>query len=186
MRKVLMWVLIILGVLVIAGVLAFPALKKQTKKASPEQVVEFAQGDMDLEVFYCRPSKKGRDVFGGLVPFGEVWRTGANEATTFETATDIKVNNEVLPAGKYTLWTVPGEQDWEIIFNEKMYGWGVSFSAQASIDREFDKLVVKVPASSTPSEVEMFTIAFQEGDSTRSNSMNLSWDKTMVSVPIGQ
>ena len=181
-----MWVLIVIGVLVLAGVLAFPALKKQTKKASPEQVVEFAQGGLDLEVFYCRPSKKGRDVFGGLVPYGEVWRTGANEATTFETATDIKINDQTLPAGKYTLWTIPGEKNWEIIFNEKMYGWGVSFSAKSSIEREFDKLVVKVPASAAQSEVEMFTITFQEGDSTRSNSMNLSWDKTLVTVPISQ
>lgn len=181
-----MWILIVLAVLVLAGIVGWPMLMEQTKKASPEQIVSYQQNGLDLEVFYCRPSKKGRDIFGGLVPYGEVWRTGANEATTFETGTNIKVAGQDLPAGKYTLWTLPGEQEWEIIFNEKMYAWGVGFNAKASIDREADKLVVKVPAESTTSVVDTFTIAFEAGDTATVNHMVLSWDDTRVRVPIRQ
>ena len=119
MSKSLKVILIILGVLVglvLLGIfVGFPYLKSQTKKSSPEQVVQYDKYGLDLEVFYCRPSKKDRVIFAedGLVPFGEVWRTGANEATTFNTATNLNINGKVLPAGKYTLWTVPGEDSWE-------------------------------------------------------------------------
>jgi hypothetical protein len=64
-------------------------------------------------------------IFGGLVPYGEVWRTGANEATTFTTNQDLLVDGSFLAAGKYTLWTIPGPESWKVIFNSKMYPWGI-------------------------------------------------------------
>src|SRR5690606_27123000 len=76
-------------------------------RLSPKDTIAYKLNDLKLEVFYNRPSKKGRDVFGGIVPLNEVWRTGANEATTFETNKPLDVNGYPLPAGKYTLWTVP-------------------------------------------------------------------------------
>ena len=80
------------------------------------------------------------------MPYGEVWRTGANEATTFETNQDLTVEGSKLEAGKYTLWTIPGETSWIIIFNENMYSWGVSFSdGKASRVEKFDALKVEVP-----------------------------------------
>lgn len=159
MSKSLKILLIVVGVLVALGALiafvGWPYLKKVTKKSSPEQTIAYQQFGLDLEVFYCRPSKKGRDIFAeeGLVPYGEVWRTGANEATTFETATNLNIQGEVLPAGKYTLWTIPGEGTWEIIFNKKMYGWGVGWGAKAAVNREHDALAIVVPSVTTPEVV---------------------------------
>lgn len=187
MSKSLKVILIILGILfgivLLFYFVGFPYIKKQTKKASPEQVVSYDQHGLDLEVFYCRPSKKDRVIFAtdGLVPYGEVWRTGANEATTFETTTNLNIGGQELPAGKYTLWTIPGEKSWEVIFNKKMYGWGVSFGAKASVDREYDALTIQVPVESTPQTVEMFTISFDEGEALY---MTLKWDDTQVRVPI--
>lgn len=187
MSKSLRIILIVVGVLLALGALVafvgYPYLKKVTKKASPEQTITYQQLGLDLEVFYCRPSKKGRDIFAeeGLVPYGEVWRTGANEATTFETATNLNIQGEVLPAGKYTLWTIPKKDSWEIIFNEKMYGWGVGWGAKAAVDRAFDALAISVPTTVTPETVEMFTIEFLEMEELY---LVLKWDDTMVKVPI--
>ncbi|HKK75472.1 MAG TPA: DUF2911 domain-containing protein [Saprospiraceae bacterium] len=187
MSKTLKIVLIVLGGIVGLGLLGYfvglPYMMEQTKKASPEQTIAYNQLGLDLEVFYCRPSKKGRDVFAeeGLVPYGEVWRTGANEATTFETATNLNIQGEILPAGKYTLWTIPGENSWEIIFNEKMYDWGVGWGAKAAVEREHDALVVTAPAETTGQAVEMFTIEFQEMEELY---LALKWDDTRVKIPI--
>ena len=90
------------------------------------EVVTYTQGDLQLDVFYCSPSKKGRKIFGELVPYGEVWRTGANEATTFTTNKDLIIDGKKLVTGNlYSIWTIPEEDSWTIIFNNKMYNWGV-------------------------------------------------------------
>lgn len=188
MNKGLKITLIILGVLVaimVLGNLGFRYMKKQTKKASPEQIIEYDKRGLDLEVFYCRPSKKDRDIFGeaGLVPYGEVWRTGANEPTTFETATNLKIEGQTLPAGKYSVWTIPNEQEWEVIFNTKMYPWGVSFGASAPVEREFDALIVKAPVEILSEPVEMFTIGFEEGEATR---LIMMWDDTKISMRVNE
>lgn len=187
MNQSLKVTLIVFGALVALGLLlafvGWPYLKKQTKKASPEQTITYNKLGLDLEVFYCRPSKKGRDIFAadGLVPYGKIWRTGANEATTFKTATSLNIKGAVLPAGTYTLWTIPGEDSWELIFNEKSYAWGVGLGAKAAIDREYDVLVVTVPAEPTRAAVEMFTIEFQEMEELY---LTLKWENTQVKVPI--
>ena len=184
MNKALKWILIIVGILAVIGIglsIAWKNLQKETKKHSPEETVVYNEGGKALEVFYNRPSKKDRDIFGGLVPYGEVWRTGANEATTFTTGTDISVNGESLPEGKYTLWTIPGENSWQIIFNNKSYAWGVSWGGKASRDPNADVLKVEVPAESLEQVVEMFTISFETNELL---NMVLQWDQTKVSVPI--
>lgn len=179
MNKVLKWVLIVLVALIVIGFAGFQYLTYQTKQASPEDTVAYSEGGLEMEVYYNRPSKKDRVIFGELVPYGEVWRTGANEATTFETNQDLTINGKTLPAGKYTLWTIPGQQSWEVIFNSKMYGWGVNFNAQASREAEHDVLSVEVPVENLGSPVELFTIAFEAGP-----ALTLSWDQTKVSVPL--
>lgn len=187
MSKLLKVLITSLGIIVGLGLLTyfvgFPYLVKQTKKASPEQIVTYKESGLNLQVFYCRPSKKGRDIFAadGLVPFGEVWRTGANEATTFETSSKLIIKDKVLPAGNYTLWTVPGEESWEVIFNKKSYDWGVGWAAKAAVDRDFDALVVTVPTEVTEQTVEMFTIEFQEMEELY---LVLKWDNTQVKIPI--
>lgn len=177
--KVLKWIGIIIGILVIAGYFGFQYMKVQTKTASPEDIVEYKQREKKLSVFYCKPSKKGREIFGELVPFGKVWRTGANEATTFTTNTTIDFGGEVVEPGTYTLWTIPQKTQWTVILNSKTYSWGVGFDGTASREAKYDVVKINVPVQSLDQVVEQFTIEF-----VYSVNMNLMWDKTKVSVPI--
>lgn len=181
MKKFLKWTAIV--VVVLAAVLfgAFKFMQFQTKKASPEVTATFSKGDTDLSVFYCAPSKKGRDVFGTLVPYGEVWRTGANEATTFTSNKDLLIDGETLPAGTYTLWTIPNEKEWTVIWNKKQYGWGVDFDSQALREPEYDALQVKVPVQNLDTPVEQFSISFEEDGPL---ALLLAWDKTKIAVPM--
>lgn len=181
MNKVLKWVLIVVGSLAIILFAGFQYMMSSTKKASPEATVQYQKGDNDIEVFYCRPSKKGRDIFGGLEPYGAVWRTGANEATTFETKQDLQVGQQSLAAGKYTLWTIPNKDRWTVIFNSKMYSWGMSWDAKVSHEPEADVLKIDVPVQHLTETVEQFTIAFDDADGL---VMTLAWDDTMVEVPL--
>jgi Protein of unknown function (DUF2911) len=180
MNKTLKKVLIIAGVIIVGLYIAFKILQSNTKKASPEATATYSNG-VNITVNYCKPSKKGREIFGKLVPFGEVWRTGANENTTFETDKNLTIGGKVLPAGKYTLWTIPEKDSWTVIFNKKDYGWGVSFGAKASREAEDDVLQVVVPAETVATSLEQFDISFSD---TPMSSMVLAWDTTKVVVPI--
>lgn len=159
-------------------------MKERTKQASPEGLVTYSLqngSDASLEVFYNRPSKKGRVIFGELVPFGEVWRTGANEATTFTTNVPLLIGGQELPEGKYTIWTIPGPSEWTVIFNTKMYSWGVSWGGKASRDPDHDELSIKVPVEILQEVTEMFTIDLRNQDPVE---MHLMWDQTRVVVPM--
>ncbi len=182
MSKALKWILGSVVVLVLLlRFVAYPILKSQTKKHSPEDTVELVQGDLKVSVFYNQPSKKGRDIFGGLVPYGEVWRTGANEATTFTTNQDLSLAGKTLPAGEYTLWTIPEQDQWTVIFNGKQYGWGVGFDGKASRDPEADVLQVQVPVEQLSEVVERFTITLEESPQT---ALTMAWDQTRIVVPV--
>lgn len=170
-------------IIVLAAVLVF-IMRYSTKAHSPEDTVSYTQEDLKLEVFYNRPYKKDRIIFGNLVPYNEVWRTGANEATTFETSQDIIVDGSLLEAGKYTLWTIPMEDSWKVIFNKNMYPWGIDLNEKAYRNPEFDALVLEVPTLSLNQTIEQFTIAFNEENDFI--LLNLAWDETLVSVPIKQ
>jgi hypothetical protein len=174
-------ILIILVSIVVVLVGLFKFMQYNTKKASPESTATYTGNGKNISVFYCRPSKKGREIFGTLVPYDKVWRTGANEATTFTTTTDLKIGEQTLPAGKYTLWTVPGKEEWNVIFNSKQYGWGVSFGGEASREPSSDVLQVNVPVEHPNEPVEQFTISFEGQDPVK---MVLVWDQTRVAVPI--
>ncbi len=179
MKKLIAWTALILGILTLLFFFVFvPIMKSNTKKHSPEETVSYTKKGNDIEVFYCRPYKKGREIFGGLIPLDEVWRTGANEATTFETQKDLNFNGEILPKGKYTLWTKPGLSSWQVIFNSELYDWGVSFGGVSSRKAEYDVLKVTVPVEQVP-EVEQFTISFEENP----QAMTFAWDQTKISVP---
>lgn len=179
MKKVLKWVGIVVGVLAVVLFIAFKFMQANTKKASPEATVNYKKDDTEVSVFYCRPSKREREIFGELVPYGKVWRTGANEATTFTTNKDLTIGGKTLPAGKYTLWTIPQKDKWTIIFNNKMYDWGVSFGGEASREASADVLQVDVPAETVATSVEQFEISF---DVTQP-ALVLAWDTTKVVVP---
>lgn len=180
MKKILKWTAIVVGALVAILFIAFKFIQSNTKKHSPEAIVEYKKDGTEVSVVYSRPYKKGREIFGGLVPFGKVWRTGANEATTFTTNKDLIIGGKTLPAGKYTLWTIPEKDHWTIIFNSKMYGWGVDFNTEASREADGDVAQAQVPVEVLAESLEQFTISFDEANTT----MVLAWDKTKVSVSL--
>ncbi|AJR04047.1 DUF2911 domain-containing protein [Siansivirga zeaxanthinifaciens] len=151
-------------------------------RLSPKDTVEFKLNDLKLEVFYNRPSKKGREIFGALVPLNQVWRTGANEATTFKTNKDLDIEGMTLPAGKYTLWTVPKDSVWTVIFNSKQYEWGVDKEMKPMWDPNYDVLNVQVPIKKLDHVVEQFTIAFD--NSTDKLFLTMAWDETKVALPL--
>lgn len=182
MPKLLKSLLIGAALLAIVGYFGFGYMKSQTKKASPEEVTTFKVNEATITVDYSRPSKKGRVIFGELVPYGKVWRTGANEATTFEVDKDIRVGGAPLAAGKYTLWSIPQASSWKVIFNNKMYSWGVTYGGEAQRDPTGDVATVEVPVQTLPEVVEKFTIGV-EGTPP---ALTLKWDQTQVSVPLEQ
>ena len=180
--KIILWTFSSLIVLVLLFMfVVWPIMKSNTKKHSPEQQITYTQSDLELSVFYCSPSKKDRKIFGELVPYGEVWRTGANEASTFTTNKDLVIDNKELTKGTYTLWTIPGEKTWEVIFNSEMYDWGVNFSDQkAARIPEHDALVTTVQVANSLTSTEDFTISFSEvGDSI---IMTLAWENAVIPV----
>ncbi|RFS17288.1 DUF2911 domain-containing protein [Emticicia sp. C21] len=166
--------IILISVVVLA--LAFFGYMTFTKSKSPAATAVGNQNGLSIQVDYCQPYKKDRVVFGTLVPYGKVWRTGANEATIFDTKQDIKIADKPLKAGKYTLWTIPNPDKWTIIFNGQTGQWGTMY------DESKDVLRVEVPASKIPGTVEQFTINFvpEEGGS----DMAMRWENTEVKVPI--
>jgi len=154
---------------------------KQTKSFSPEEVVTFLDGELKINVFYNRPYKKGREIFGSLVPYGKVWRTGANEATVFETNKTITLEGKKLAPGKYSFWTIPDSTSWQIIFNAQHGQWGVNSKGEANRDTTLDVLSISAQAIVQENEFEQFTIQFEKmGEEAE---MVLMWDKTVVAIP---
>lgn len=99
-------------------------LNAQQNAASPAQTATGKAGGADISIAYGSPAVKGRTIWGELVPYDKVWRAGANEATTFETSKDIQVEGKTLPAGKYSFFTIPGKEEWTVIFNKEPKQWG--------------------------------------------------------------
>tara|TARA_R110002012_G_scaffold319389_1_gene539602 strand:- start:11290 stop:11856 length:567 start_codon:yes stop_codon:yes gene_type:complete len=151
-------------------------------RKSPIDNVSFAKNDLHLDIVYNRPSKRGREIFGGLVPYKQVWRTGANEATTFKTSKPLKINNDSLPAGKYTLWTIPNDSTWQVMFNSKQYAWGVDTEMKPMRESEFDVITISVPVEGTGITVEQFTIGFD--NALDHLSLTMVWDETKIAVPL--
>ncbi len=184
--KLLKWLLIIVVLGLLVRFVGMPIMQNQTKKHSPERTATYTQNGLDLSVNYSSPSKKGRVIFGELVPYDLVWRTGANEPTTFTTKTDIKVIDKKLKAGTYSLWTIPNEQSWKVMFNEEVPDWGVtvlSGGKETARDAETDFIRVEVPVKKLSEPLESFTIDFED---TGQLSLTLSWDDTKVNVPINR
>lgn len=167
--------------IILAGVTRF-LVNKHEKSFSPEETISFKQDDLEIRVFYNRPFKKGREIFGSLVPYGEVWRTGANEATTFETNQDLLIEGRTLRKGKYSIWTIPNPETWTVIFNSEYGQWGIGPDGNANRDPHRDVLSVELHPVRSEREFEQFTISFEKvGEDLE---MVLIWDKTLVAVPI--
>lgn len=184
MRRFLLFV----GIGVVVIILLFVGIDtmntRYQKSFSPEEAVQFEHGKLDIEVHYNRPYKKGREIFGGLVPFGKVWRTGANEATTFSTNKDIIIEGKELKAGTYSLWTIPEQETWTIIFNREHGQWGVNAEGEPNRDPQKDVLTIQVHAVQQQREFEQLTIEFSK--MKEEAEMVLLWDKTLVAIPFQQ
>lgn len=146
--------------------------------ASPMDLVIFknAEDEAVARVIYSRPQKRDREVFGKLVPYGQVWRTGANEASELTLFRDMKVADVLVPAGTYTVYTIPNENEWTVILNNKVHTWG----AYEYTDKE-DRVRIKVPVKKSPTSIESFSMAFAPAE----NGANLlmGWDNSYVEVP---
>src|SRR5713226_273128 len=130
--------------------------KSQRPSPAAQAQCKFSDGKT-ITVDYSSPRAKGRKIFGELVPYGEVWRTGANEATTFVTDANLKVEGKDVPAGSYTIFTVPAADKWTLIVNKKTGEWGIPYKYESE---ELARIDMKV--SKTPSPVENFTISFDQ------------------------
>ncbi|MDX1638013.1 MAG: DUF2911 domain-containing protein [Balneolaceae bacterium] len=150
------------------------------RRKSPIAIAKVNHADSDtyVKIVYGQPYKRGRTIFGDLAPYGEVWRTGANEATELTTTRDILFAGNRLEAGTYALFTIPGEDEWTVILNSELGQWGAF-----EYNPDFDVLRVDVPAMSTEKTSEAFIIQFDEvsGDST---AIGMRWDNTRVNIPI--
>jgi hypothetical protein len=149
----------------------------QGNRPSPAASASCDLGGAKIKTDYSSPRAKGRKIFGDLVPYGEVWRTGANEATTFVTSAAIKVGGKDVPAGSYTIFTVPGADKWTLIVNKKTGEWGIPYKYESDELARVDMKVSKLPAP-----VENFTIAYDK--SANGCTMRIEWETTRASVAV--
>jgi hypothetical protein len=130
-----------------------------------------------IRVIYSRPQRKGRELFGSLVPFGEVWRTGANEATEIKFYREISLNGQSIDPGTYSLFTIPGDNEWIIILNSDLDYWG-SYSYQ----EENDVARISAKLEEIDQNVEPFTIQFEQAGPDK-GIMQMAWGTTLVEIP---
>ena len=150
-----------------------PGRDHSKPRPSPNGFVEQTVGTAQVSIAYSRPFVKGRDVFGGLEPYGKVWRAGANEATVIVFPIDVKVEGSDLPAGAYSLFTIPDEKEWTIIFNSQPKQWG-AFSHNAELD------VLRVHTNSRSAHhQEMLTYSFEEV-TNEGATVVLHWGTTQI------
>jgi len=171
MRKVVLFSAILLSFCLSA--ISQVAVPRESQKQTITQNV----GDAVVTITYSRPNVKGRTIWNGLVPYGKVWRSGANEATVFEVSRDVTINGKPLPAGKYSLHTIPAAGDWTIIFNKKWDQWG-SFDYDEKLD------ALRVTSKPVPSEF-FESLVYGFGDTTtKSATAFMRWEKLRVPFTI--
>ena len=173
-RYLLFWALI-------AVFLATPDLIAQETlrlpQSSPHSEISQTIGLTDINISYFRPSVRDRKVFGELVPFGEVWRTGANNATTITFTDDVLLNCEHIPAGTYSLFSIPGKDEWAVILNKDTAIWGTEGYQESG---DLMRLTVKPQNSDF---TETLTFSFSDISNNKAN-LNLNWETTQITIPI--
>jgi len=156
---------------------AQPKQQDKSKRPSPPGTADCTINGKKVTIEYSRPSLKGRKLGTDLAPYGKVWRTGANEATTLTTAVALDIGGAKVPAGTYTLYTLPSEGTWKLIINKQTGQWGTEYHQEQDLARvDMKKQEIVVP-------VEQFTIALDQ-DSNDSADLNMEWEKTRVFVTI--
>jgi Protein of unknown function (DUF2911) len=151
----------------------FTACKKRPSPAA-SAICDLGGGNT-IKTNYSSPRMKGRKIYGDLVPFGQVWRAGANEATTFVTSSDVVVGGKTVPAGSYTIFTIPAADKWTLIVNKKTGEWGIPYKYESD---ELARVDMKV--SKLPEPVENFTITDDKSES--GCILRMDWETTRASV----
>ncbi len=146
-------------------------------RPSPTALTIARYKDSYIKITYCQPRKRGREIFGKLVPFGDVWRTGANEATEITLTRDVFVNDTLLSAGTYSIFTIPGKVSWTIMINKDLGLWG-----SYNYNPKMDVMRFNIPVQESSETYESFTIQFDQRNSVA--DLLLLWDKTKISIPI--
>jgi len=168
----------VLMVLALVCCASFAQMQDKSKRPSPPATARCSFPDgKKITVDYSRPSMKGRKIYGGLVPYDQEWRTGANEATTFVTDTDVMVGDHEVPAGSYTLFTVPGKDAWTLVISKKTGEWGIPYPGKDS-----DLVRAKMTRTTLSSPVEQFLISFDHAGNAC--TMHLDWETTRASVQV--
>lgn len=175
MKKIAIAVLFVFALCVISS-----AQQDKSKRPSPpaQAQCKFSDGKT-ITVDYSSPRMKGRKIFGELVPYGQVWRTGANEATTFVSTAGLSADGRDIAAGNYTIFTLPEQNKWTLIVSKHTGEWGIPYKYESE---EIARIPMSVSQTSGP--VENFTIAFDQGGS--SCTLKLSWEQTQASVQFSE
>jgi hypothetical protein len=154
--------------------LLLTACAAQQQPLSPRASAEFGPAGKKITVDYGRPSVRGRKIYGELVPYGKVWRTGANKATHLTTEADLVIGGVNVPKGTYTLYTLPTAQGWKLIINKQTGQWGTQYDESQDLAR------VDMKVSKTAAPVEQFTISF--APAAGGGVMKLDWETTSAAV----
>jgi len=179
MRRSLAFVAVACLTVGLMAVLGSAQMDKGSRPSPPAKATCDLGGGKTITVDYSSPRAKGRKIMGGLVPYGEVWRAGANEATTFVTGADVMVGGTHVPAGSYTLFTVPNKDKWTLIINKKTGEWGIPYKYEGD---ELARVDMKVSATSSP--VENFTIAFDKAGN--GCTLRMEWESTRAGVAVSK
>jgi hypothetical protein len=166
--------LLLVATLALAAVT--PALAQQKPPLSPPGQAAVTIGAATITIDYARPSMRGRKIMGELVPFDKVWRTGANAATTLKTSAALEIGGTLVPAGTYTIYTLPGQQAWKLIINRQTGQWGTQYDQAQDLAR----LDLKVEATAAP--VEQFTITLS-GTGGQAGLLAMEWENTKLTIP---
>lgn len=150
--------------------------KKPPLSPPAQAMLTFADGNT-VQIDYSRPSMRSRKIFGGLVPYDQVWRTGANAATSLKTSVDLMIGGTKVPKGSYTIYSLPGMNSWQLIINKQTGQWGTEYNQAQDLAR------IPMKVSQRSSGLEMFTISFDKmgGDAA---TLKLEWENTTASVDV--
>lgn len=169
MKKLLVLTMIV----ALFGTITAKAQGKAQRPSPPDTVKAVTSAGVDISVAYSQPAVKGRTIGKEIAPWGQIWRTGANEETALTVSKDVKVNGNALPAGKYSIWTIPGEKEWTIIINSNTKNWGTQHDAAADLF----KFTVKTEKSAAFTERLKFAI-------DKSGKVSFSWGDYMVAFNV--
>jgi len=172
------WKNIILSTAILVSVMHISAAQESDKnRLSPLAIISMRYKDAYVKITYSQPQKNGREIFGKLVPYGQVWRMGANEATEITVTKNIQLNGSLLKAGTYAVFTIPEKEKWTIIINNDLGLWGAY-----NYNSKLDEIRFQVPVQSVSGEIqEQFTMQFDQRNEVA--DLLILWDRVKVSIP---